>query len=246
MTFLENEESKETKIKAVITFSNGDQYKITYQNDRKQGHGKYYSVEGEQFEGQDADDQANGEGICVFSSGNYFIGTFKNGNKHGHGILLDNPNESIQAGVWTNDEPDNQSLKIISNSNKYEWKDDRNGTRWYGAYSDENGNKYIGNVIDGKAEGLGIRIWCKNSWYEGNFKNDKKHGYGIYHHPGRAKYEGQWANDKMNGYGRYKWDSGTKYKGQFINGKRHGQGKLKFTKEKIQEGNWQNDEYVRD
>ncbi|CAF1126830.1 unnamed protein product [Rotaria sordida] len=117
-------ESEENKIKAVIIFSNGDRFKLTYRNDKKQDYGKYYNVNEEKFKGKDADDKPTGQGIRAYENGNHFIGTFQCGDKHGHGVLYDT-NETIEAGIWVNDGPTNQDLKTISNGHFYEWKDEK-------------------------------------------------------------------------------------------------------------------------
>ncbi|CAF4287506.1 unnamed protein product, partial [Rotaria sordida] len=69
-------------------------------------------------------DKAHGKGIRAYENGHHFIGTFQCGNKHGHDVLYDT-NETIEAGIWVNDEPTNQDLKTISNGHFYEWKDEK-------------------------------------------------------------------------------------------------------------------------
>ncbi|CAF3694168.1 unnamed protein product [Rotaria sp. Silwood1] len=240
---LNETKSKENMIHAVVTFYNGDRYEIVYQNNKKHGYGKLCTIDGNIFTGPNADQKANGEGICVFETGNRFIGTYENGNRHGHGILL-GENGIIQACDWIDDLPKSQSLIIQSTGGLYEWKDTMGKERWYRAYDDEHGNKYIGNIVDDKAHGLGIRIWPDNTRYEGNFMDDKKHAYGIYFYTDRDRYMGEWYNDETNGKGLLIWSNGTYYQGEFANGKKHGYGKVIFANGQIQEGEWRNDEYV--
>ncbi|CAF1321970.1 unnamed protein product [Rotaria magnacalcarata] len=230
--------SKKNETKAVITFSNGDRYMFRHRDGKRQDGGTYHSLYGEKLKGESAEDKANGEGILTFTGGNHFIGTFKRGKRHGHGILYEK-NETIDAGEWMDDELTNQDLKIVSNGYAHRWK---NGQYRY--YDDKNGNKYIGNIIDGKAHGLGIRIWSDNSRYEGNFKEDKKHGFGIYYYTERDIYKGKWNNDEMNGEGTLMWNSGTLYQGKFSKGKRHGEGILKFSDGSIEKGQWEMDRYI--
>ncbi|CAF2049678.1 unnamed protein product [Rotaria magnacalcarata] len=240
---LNETKSKETIIHAVITFSNGDRYEIVYQNNKKHGYGKFYCIDGNVFEGPNADQKANGDGICVFETGSRFIGTYQNGNRYGHGIRLCE-NGIIQACDWVDDVPKGQSLQIQSTGGFYEWKDEMGKERWYRAYDDEHGNKYIGNIVYDKAHGLGIRIWPNNTRYEGNFMDDKKHGYGVYFYTDRDRYMGEWYNDETNGKGLLIWSNGTYYQGEFTDGKKHGYGKITFANGQIQEGEWRSDEYV--
>ncbi|CAF4391012.1 unnamed protein product [Rotaria sp. Silwood2] len=195
------------------------------------------------IEGPNADQKANGEGICVFETGNRFIGAYKNGNRYGHGILL-RENGIIEACDWIDDVQIGQSLKIQSTRGLYEWKDAMGKERWYRAYDDEHGNRYIGNIAYDKAHGLGIRFWPNNTRYEGNFMDDKKHGYGIYFYTDRDRYMGEWYNDETNGKGLLIWSNGTYYQGEFTNGKKHGYGKVIFADGQIQEGEWRSDEDV--
>ncbi|CAF3737411.1 unnamed protein product [Rotaria socialis] len=240
-SFSDKTKSKETMIHAVITFSNGDRYEIAYRNDKKHGYGKFYCIDGNVFDGPNADQKANGDGICVFETGSRFIGTYKNGNRYGHGILLCE-NGAIQACDWVDDVRKGQSLQIQSTGGLYEWKDEMGKGRWYRAYDDEYGNKYIGNIVYDKAHGLGIRIWPNNTRYEGNFIDDKKHGYGVYFYTDRDRYMGEWYNDETSGKGLLIWSNGTYYQGEFINGKKHGYGKIIFANGQIQEGVWRSDD----
>ena len=43
-----------------------------------------------------------------------------------------------------------------------------------------NNGRYIGQVVNGKAEGKGIEYYNNGDRYEGDFRNDKKDGKGIY------------------------------------------------------------------
>ena len=153
------------KTEAVITFVNGDRYRLNYESGKKQGHGEYDSTDGNQFRNETADEKATGEGICIFPNGDQFLGTFEQGLKNGHGILHGNDG-SIKTGIWLNDQPSEQGLQKLSKGEAYLWVDRHNSERWYSTFDDGNGNKYIGNVHGGKADGLGIRFWRDGSRYE--------------------------------------------------------------------------------
>ena len=68
-----------------------------------------------------------------------------------------------------------------------------------------NGDRYIGEVVDGVLSGKGTYIWAVGDRYEGNF-----------------------ANDQPDGLGTYTWIDGRVYEGQFVNGLRQGQGQLRW------------------
>lgn len=240
---LTSERSGKSAIFSVVTFANGDQYEVAYENNERQGLGIFTTADGSTFEGAEADERANGQGICIFVNGDRYIGMFERGRRHGHGILY-NDQGWIRVGQWTDDQLVEQALEIHSNTNDYEWRIGKDGEQWYGVIHDARGNKYIGGLNDGKANGLGVRIWNDNSRYEGNFKDDRKQGYGIYYYSDRDKYIGQWDDDEINGEGILTWTSGTCYKGTFRNGQRHGQGKVKLSNDQIREGHWENDELI--
>ena len=56
--------------------------------------------------------------------------------------------------------------------------------------------KYIGQVVNGKAEGKGIWYGDNGNRYEGEWRNDKKEGKGIYYHNNGDRYEGDNRNPR--------------------------------------------------
>ena len=111
----------------------------------------------------------------------------------------------------------------INNINKQELK-----------WSD--GSKYIGQVVNGLAEGKGTWYGTKEPFigdrYEGEFRNNKFEGKGIYYYNNEPwkddRYEGEWRNGKKEGKGIYYYNDGDIYEGDFRNGNRY-------------EGDWRND-----
>ena len=105
-----------------------------------------------------------------------------------------------------------------------------------------NGDRFIGDVVNGKAIGCGIYINKGGNWYAGKYSNNKKtlghyswvnpnhhyfgnllnderHGYGIYYHSLTERYEGQWKNGNRDGYGVYYHNNGSKSAGRWSKGK---------------------------
>ena len=74
----------------------------------------------------------------------------------------------------------------INNINKQEIK-----------YND--GSKYIGEVVNGLAEGKGIYYYNDGDRYEGEWRNDKKEGKGIYYFNNGDRIMGDFSNDKPIG-----------------------------------------------
>lgn len=81
-----------------------------------------------------------------------------------------------------------------------------------------NGDKYIGNFENGKADGQGSFTYQDGSKYVGEFKNDKFDGHGTLAYADGNKYVGEFKNDKVNGQGILTYADGNKYVGEFKNG----------------------------
>ena len=60
-----------------------------------------------------------------------------------------------------------------------------------------NGEKYIGEMKNGKKEGKGILYWNDGERYEGDWKNGKKEGKGIMYYKDGSKKEGIWKNGDL-------------------------------------------------
>ena len=59
--------------------------------------------------------------------------------------------------------------------------------------------RYVGQVVNGKMEGKGIRYWNDGDRYEGDFKNDIAEGKGIYYSNNGNRIMGDYYNDKAIG-----------------------------------------------
>ncbi len=58
-------------------------------------------------------------------------------------------------------------------------------------------------------------------------------------------FEGQYFNDDLNGFGRVFWYDGYYYIGEFKDYKMHGKGKFIYACGEIQDGIWNNDEFIK-
>ena len=84
--------------------------------------------------------------------------------------------------------------------------------------------RYIGSIIDGKREGIGIFIYVNGKRYEGEWKNDKIDGRGIMFYKNGDKYDGYFVNNKKEGKGSYYYNNGNTYVGDWKNDKKGGKG----------------------
>ena len=84
---------------------------------------------------------------------------------------------------------------------------------------DEYGNKYEGEVLDGKAHGKGTKTYKDGRVFIGEFKNNKRDGYGYLIRPDGTKFEGTYKNDVQDGFGTNITKDGRKLVGFFKEGK---------------------------
>lgn len=110
-----------------------------------------------------------------------YVGDWKNGKKSGEGALYNKNGKLIYYGKFFNDKPTEQYVSDNS----------------YDSYTFEvinypNGDKYIGELQDGKKHGQGLYIWESGDVWYGEWDNDQRYGHGIY-----AWYSGKYKTGKI-------------------------------------------------
>lgn len=88
----------------------------------------------------------------------------------------------------------------------------------------ENGGKYDGEWVDGKANGRGTMNYGNGDRYEGGWKDGCRFGTGMHHFKDGGVYEGQWRNAAPDGRGKMTLKNGSHYEGAWKDGKWHGHG----------------------
>jgi hypothetical protein len=96
----------------------------------------------------------------------------------------------------------------------------------YGVFVDLSGNRYRGEIREGKRNGYGIDEYPDGSRYEGENLNDQKSGHGVYIYSNGGMYEGEFASDHANGWGEYYHRDGSRYEGWSTDDKHNGPGVL--------------------
>ena len=116
---------------------------------------------------------------------------------------------------------------------------------------DKFGNIYEGFLLNGKAEGHGIKYYKDGRKFEGEFKNDLRHGYGVLNRPDGTIFKGIYDKDYQEGEGININKEGKILKGYFKAGKAingacimyYGEGNndyLNFDEECVYEGFYRN------
>ena len=108
-----------------------------------------------------------------------------------------------------------------------------------------NGDYYIGELLNEKREGKGRYIYENGNYYEGEWSNDLKHGKGIlYYKDDSIKYEGHFVTDKFSKIGKYIYEDGDYYLGYWSNDLKNGKGFLCRKDGKLKyEGYFMNNKY---
>jgi len=117
----------------------------------------------------------------------------------------------------------------------------------YLKFKSKKGNQmhYVGQVKNGKANGVGIALLDSGSRYEGQWKNNERHGEGTFYWADGQYYVGTYNSDKRSGYGTYYWPNGEKYAGEWKEDKRQGTGKFFGSDgDMVTGGQWDDDELV--
>ena len=84
----------------------------------------------------------------------------------------------------------------------------------------ENGDRYVGQVKDGKFSGRGVLTHKTGSKYQGEFLNGKKHGKGKTTQLNGNSFEGNFFNGKRHGKGELSWINGAKITTKWNKGER--------------------------
>jgi hypothetical protein len=80
------------------------------------------------------------------------------------------------------------------------------------------GDRYEGELRDGKQTGHGVITSTDGRRYEGDFRDGTMSGNGTYSSPNGDHYDGEWRSGKPNGVGRFVSVVGGTYDGFWTNG----------------------------
>lgn len=101
-----------------------------------------------------------------------------------------------------------------------ETKTPRPGERYTDTITYENGDRYVGEIVDGMRDGNGTLYYSTKDRYVGEWKADKREGTGILYYNDNKRYEGEWKADQKEGTGSFYWPDGTCFEGNWHNGMR--------------------------
>ena len=104
----------------------------------------------------------------------------------------------------------------------------------------DNGDRYVGELINGIREGKGIMNGTNGIIYIGDLKNDKGEGKGIFYYNNGDIYEGDLRKGKREGKGIYYYNNGDRYEGDFRKDKKEGKGIMYYINDDREMGDFYN------
>jgi len=200
--------------KFIIHFAGGNVFEGNYENDARNGYGKYTWSNGDVYEGSYENDARNGYGKYTWSNGDVYEGNYENDARNGYGTKTWS-NGDVYEGSWKNDVQNGHGSKTWSNGIVYEGNFENGDQKGYGnkTWWYENGQmRYEHNFKDGKKDGKSTR-WYENGQmrYEHNFKDGKKDGKFIWwHENGQIKLEENYKDGKLDGKETYWYENGQR------------------------------------
>ena len=116
------------------------------------------------------DDKGNQEGLGMYlwDDGSCYVGQWKNHDRHGEGCYYDENGKLEYKGKYFND-------KKVGDNSAHLWQE-----LTFGVINYENGDKYVGELKDGKKHGQGLYLWINGGVWYGKWYGGKRDGYGIY------------------------------------------------------------------
>ena len=106
------------------------------------------------------------------------------------------------------------------------------------------GRKFVGHYKDGEPNGYGIATWPDGLKYVGGFRDGLPNGQGTVTWPDGRKYVGGFKDGLPNGQGTYTWPDGWKYEGESRDGQMDGVGKMTYPDGRVVDGLWKQGQFA--
>lgn len=107
--------------------------------------------------------------------GQYRLGNFLFGIKMGVSTAKVGSNEHYICYDLTTGDP----LYIMKDGGKYALPADYGKTYRFESLNYQNGDRYVGETVDGKRDGVGIYYYSNGNYYYGRYKNNERQGFGA-------------------------------------------------------------------
>ena len=107
--------------------------------------------------------------------GQYRLGNFLFGIKMGTQVAKVGTNDHYVCYDLTTGDP----LYIMKDGDKYALPADYEKTYRFESLTYQNGDKYVGETVNGKREGVGLYYYNNGNYYYGRYKNNDRQGFGA-------------------------------------------------------------------
>ena len=102
--------------------------------------------------------------------------------------------------------------------------DEEGRTSQYKSEFYDNGDSYMGYMLNGVKHGRGVYLFGNSSQYKGNWCNGVMHGWGVFMEQETGdRFEGEWVDGERS-FGSYHYSNGDTYHGGFLDNKKQGRG----------------------
>lgn len=158
---------------------------------------------GQTYTGSFFNGQMHGQGTMVWPTGHKFEGLFDNG--HPAGGVMHWPDGSVTKAHFANGQWIHSPLESASRTTTNSPEAVSTGN--FRDIEYDNGDRYIGDVVDGAFSGKGTYIWANGDKYQGEWWTNNKHGKGIHTWSKGQKYVGEFKYG-MAWSGWMMWEDG--------------------------------------
>ena len=140
----------------------------------REGHGKFWYVNGDVYEGSWRRSLPHGTGKIRYATGAVYDGGFSRGKRHGHGTLF-YANGDVYDGAWSDDNKEGHGV--------FTWA--ASGERYEGAWQ--------AGVMDGD----GYYSFADGCGFRGSYLDGKRHGFGVFIQPSGMEEGGDWEHGAL-------------------------------------------------
>lgn len=150
-----------------------------------------------QFLGHTKDGMLYGYGVYYDNNGNQWIGQYRKGECI-FGILIDSLSATIGSKTHyvLYDLPSCRIKFVRQSGNDRIIPEKETEAYHFEALNYANGDRYVGETLEGKKHGYGIYYWSNGNFWFGEFHNNIRHGYGALFTSQGNIFPGKWIGDE--------------------------------------------------